>query len=262
VQLLVIGPPANATADSAAITINISIGLADGTSPPGRIKVAVSDDGAGAVIDPDYATNSATIQGHPGAAGAVAVGAVYFFDTPACGTSPPLLEPYSSVGGTPILFDRDGNAQTPVIRQKPELVAPDGGNDTFLGYVSETPPTSISECQSNTGFPKFFGTSAATPHAAAVAALMRQANAALTPTQLYTVLESTAIPMGSTTPNVSAGYGFIQAQAAFSALPPGAVNVVAPPAHSSGGGAMDALTVLWLASAWALRQVLSRRASK
>jgi hypothetical protein len=332
VQLLVIGPPASATGDSAATTINISIGLADGTSPPGRIKLAVSDDGAGAVIDPDYATNSATIQGHPGAAGAVAVGAAYFFDTPACGSSPPLLEPYSSVGGTPILFDRAGNAQTPVIRQKPELVAPDGGNDTFLGYVSDTPPTDINQCQSDSSFPNFFGTSAATPHAAAVAALMRQANAALTPTQLYTALEFTAIPMGSPKPNVRAGYGLIQAQDAVATLPPGVptlsaapmsmvvgsaitltwsslnttgctaaggwsgalssagkqmvtpvavgaatftltcsndvgseatavtVNVVAPAAHSSGGGALDALSVLWLASAWALRQILSRRA--
>ena len=49
---------------------------------------------------------------------------------------PAQLEPYSAKGGDPILFDTAGarNA-TPVMRQKPDIAGPDGGNDTFLGFV-------------------------------------------------------------------------------------------------------------------------------
>jgi len=81
--------------------------------------------------------------------------------------------------------------------------------------------TSISECQNNPKYPNFFGTSAATPHAASIAALMLQANAADTPTQIYAALRDSALPMSGTTPNFNSGYGFIQADAALALLVPG-----------------------------------------
>ena len=114
---------------------------ANGTIVPGRIIVAVEDDGLGSTINA-FATNSATIQGHPGAAGAAAVGAAFYFQTPRCGTTPAMLEPFSSLGGAPILFDTSGTRlAAPVIRQKPDFVGPDGVNTTFLGYQL-TPLTS------------------------------------------------------------------------------------------------------------------------
>ena len=64
-------------------------------------------------------------------------------------------------------------------------------------------------------YPNFFGTSAATPHAAGIAALMLQANPAATPTQIYASLRSSALPMSTSTPNFSSGYGFIQADTAL-----------------------------------------------
>ncbi len=86
VLLLAVGNPANATAPTAQETLNLSIQLVSGTAP-GRVKFLLSDDGLGATID-SFATLSPTIQGHPNAAGAVAVAAAMYYQTPACGTAP------------------------------------------------------------------------------------------------------------------------------------------------------------------------------
>jgi Subtilase family len=230
-QVMIVGNPANASGNTAAESLNIVIGLANATKP-GRIKVSVEDDGAGSTINA-FQTNTATIQGHPGAAGAAAVGAAFFFTTPACGYTPAQLEAYSSAGGAPILFDSAGTRlATPVVRQKPDFVGPDGVNNTFLGFTLASDGftggllnTSNSSCQNNPSYPNFFGTSAATPHAASIAALMLQANPAVTPTEIYNALRNSAMPMASSSPNVNSGYGFIQADAAFALIPQ-----VAPPA--------------------------------
>jgi len=226
-QILIVANPANATGNTAAETLNLEVGLV-GATTPGRIKIVVEDDGAGSTINA-YATQSGTLQGHPRAAGAFAVGAAFYFDTPACGTTPATLEYFSSSGGDssgwdPILFDSSGaRLSTPIVRQKPDAVGPDGGNDTFLGLtlakLGITVDTSIAGCQNNTDYPNFLGTSAAAPHVASIAALMLQANPALTPAQIYDALRSTALAMGGPTPNVNSGSGFVQAGAAFAALP-------------------------------------------
>src|SRR6202522_3028548 len=229
-QVMIVGNPANASGNTAAENLNIVIGLANATMP-GRIKVSVEDDGAGSTINA-FQTNTATIQGHPGAAGAAAVGAAFFFDTPICGSTPAQLETYSSEGGAPILFDSAGTRlTTPVVRQKPDFVGPDGVNNTFLGFTLASDGltggllnTSNSSCQNDPNYPNFFGTSAATPHAASIAALMLQANPALTPTQIYQALRSSALAMNSPSPSFESGYGFVQADAAFALLPQ-----VAPP---------------------------------
>ncbi len=231
-QVMLIANPAVGSSNTAQQTINIQIGLVNGTPPPGRIIVDVEDDGLGSTIN-KFSPKGPTIQGHPGAAGAAAVGGAFYFMTPRCGTTPAMLEPYSSAGGGPILFDSSGTRlTTPVVRQKPDFVGPDGMNDTFLGYTlaSDSPPfpkngllsTTITECQNKPSYPNFFGTSAATPHAAAVAALLLQANPAATPTQIYSALQKSALAMGSPIPNLHSGYGFIQADAALALIPPAA----------------------------------------
>jgi hypothetical protein len=236
-QVMIIANPANAAGNTPAQTVGINVGLVvpAGSTPtsvqPGRVIVSVQDDGLGSAIT-SFATNSPTLQGHPGAAGAEAVGAAFYFDTPRCGTTPATLEPYSSQGGLPILFSTAGTRlTTPVVRQKPNFVGPDGVNTSFLGFTLASNGTTgadgllnttIPQCQNNPSYPNFFGTSAATPHAAGIAALMMQSNKALTPAQIYTSMQTTALPMGGTTPNFNSGYGFIQASTALASQVPGA----------------------------------------
>jgi hypothetical protein len=222
VQVMFVYNPANACANTAscnspATTLNIVVGLAGGTAP-GRIKVVVEDDGAGSQIT-QFATNSGTLQGHPGAAGAAAIGAAFFANTPACGAASATLESFSSAGGDPILFDVTGaRLSTPTFRQKPDLVGPDGGNDTFLGFTLASAgikdPGTVAACANQGNFPNFFGTSAAAPHVASIAALMLQKSPSLTPASIYQALRNSALPMGSSTPNFDAGYGFVQANTA------------------------------------------------
>jgi Subtilase family len=223
VQVLILGNPASASGNTASTQISLQISLAGSTPAPGRIKVVVEDNGAGSTID-KFMTNSPTLQGHPGAAGAAAVAAAFFAYTPGCGTTPAVLETFSAEGGEPILFNTSGaRLATPVVRQKPDFTGPDGVNTSFFGFFLAdsgiVDSSSVGGCQNDASYLNFFGTSAATPHAAGAAALMRQANAALTPAQIYQSLRSSASPMGSATPNFTSGYGFLQVEAAMASLP-------------------------------------------
>src|SRR5262249_2206511 len=133
-----------------------------------------------------------------------------------------------SYAGRTILFETSGNKLvTPEVRNQPRFTAPDGANTTFfLGSDGE-----------GDGFPNFLGTSAAAPHAAGVGALMRQANPALTPAQIYTTLANTAhaitlrdtdltstgtpvpIPGGGVGFDADSGAGLIDAAAALNQAP-------------------------------------------
>lgn len=189
------------------IQASIVVGFFQGEAPQ-RVKLIVDQD---ITID-QFATNSATIQGHPGAAGAVAVGAAFYLETPPCGTTPALLESYSAAGGEPILFDVDGNRLgTPVVRQKPQLVAPDGVHTTFFGQFFQTLDLTPADCSVNGSLPLFFGTSTAAPHAAGVAALLLQASPAAAPADLYDVMQQSALDMGAPGPDFDTGFGLVQA---------------------------------------------------
>jgi hypothetical protein len=179
-------------------------------SNPGRFKYVLFRFGnnttAGTINQ--FATNSGTLFGHANAAGAEAVGAAFFGNTPAFGVTPPVLEPFSSAGTTPILFTTAGAPALDLRAQKPEIVAPDGANTTFFG----------SDIGGDTdAFPNFFGTSAAAPHAAAVAALILQASPGLSPAAVYAALESTALDMGQAGFDPDTGFGLIRADAAVAA---------------------------------------------
>jgi uncharacterized membrane protein YgcG len=242
VQVLILANPANAANSTQPTNLSVYVSLAAGSQPPGRIKLAIEDSSQGSTINALLQYSSGpTIQGHPAAAGAMAVGAAFFAQTPRCRTSPAVLEYFSSQGGDPILFSTSGARMgTPIVRTKPDIVGPDGVNTTFFGYPlavsGQSDSSGVSECQNNANYPSYFGTSAATPHLAAVAALMMQANPALTPTQIYTYLRNSASPMpvGTISPNDFSGWGFVQADMALAAA--GGPSSSSSSSSSSSGG--------------------------
>jgi subtilisin family serine protease len=191
---------------SAAIKVGLAIGLRTGTAPE-LLKWV----GFGQFQAIQFDTNSGTAYGHTNAKGTASVGAAFYGDTPAFGTTPPVLETFSSAGGIPILFNLNGTRRaSPLVRSTPDFVAPDGGNTTFF-YPGDDPESD--------GFPNFYGTSAAAPHGAGVAALMRNKNATATPTQIYNALASTALNMGPAGYDNDTGTGLIRADLAILQIP-------------------------------------------
>jgi hypothetical protein len=177
--------------------------------------------------------------GHSHAADAYSVAA-----TPAVGPFPNpfsganVTETFSSDGPRRIFFQANGTPYTPgnfsstggIVRQKPDITAADGVQVTGVG-----------------NFPSpFFGTSAAAPHAAAIAGLIKSANLSFTPAQIRTFLTNSAIDiMAAGTDNVS-GAGIIDAFSATQASgAPGtaflqATNITALENPGNGNGVLDA----------------------
>jgi hypothetical protein len=191
---------------------------ADASAKP-RIKLILVENGSG-VSATEYPESAGgdivgpTIFGHAGAASANAVGAVR-----AGVTNAP--EPYSSRGPVthyfgPVLGGTPAAALEQTIA-KPNFVATDCGRTTF--FVPTKTPNIF----------RFCGTSAAAPHAAAVAALARQANPSLTPAQVQAGLAATARPVGAFGPT-AVGAGLIDAHSMLEdvALPP-VITIVNPP---------------------------------
>ncbi len=129
-----------------------------------------------------------TVSGAPNSRGAVGVAAAYW-GTP---TQP---EPFTSKGGTmELLFAADGSRlATPENYFRPQLTAPDGVSTTV------------------TGFDPFYGTSAAAPQVAAVAALVWGYQPQMTNEQLTFHLYATATDIYTPGEDVYTGFGLIQA---------------------------------------------------
>jgi hypothetical protein len=203
---------------------NFNIAILHASGPaPSLMKYVSFNLGPGVTVN-QYSTESSSLFGHANATGAAAVGAAFYGSTPEFGTNPPIAEPFSAVGPTPILFDLNGNPINEV-RQKPEIIAPDGTDTTFFGGTDPD----------GTGFPNFFGTSAAAPHAAGVAALLLQAGPSSTPDDIYTTLKSTAIDMRNPGFDFVTGYGLVQADAAINTLVTGCTPNEKPGLNCSDG---------------------------
>jgi hypothetical protein len=129
-----------------------------------------------------FTYGSPTTGGHAIAAGCNGTAAYSVF-------RPSIPEYFTSPGPATIYFDDNNNRLTPpLIRQQPSVAAADGANTSFFGGDSSSDSDS---------FPNFFGTSAAGPHAAAIAALVLQAHGgpgSVTPAQMTTILHNTAFP--------------------------------------------------------------------
>ena len=178
--------------------------LTPGTSP--LLKMMIY---GGTILDTGFAgSNAPTVFGQTAADGAISTAAMSVFDA---GLND--VESFSALGGVTILFDEDGN---PIVefRNKPDLTGPDGANTTFFGSDSGSDADA---------FPNFFGTSAAAPHAAAVAALLLQRAAdlgiTLSVADLYNLLFTTAIDIETPGYDLLSGHGRIDAFVALSAVP-------------------------------------------
>jgi len=209
------------------------IGLSGGPSGSYRIMIGRTTPGTHQAIrvrmtnlsgwsgGPFAITSNPTTFGHSAAASANSV-AAYRYSVP-FNADPltPFLEPFSSAGPVTIAFDSLGNRlPVPEMRKKPDIAAPDGGDTTFFMPGSDPDAT---------GFPNFFGTSAAAPHAAGVAALLLQkagGPASLTPPQVKSILQTTAparsLPYGGPVQkawNLYDGFGLIDAIPALNKIP-------------------------------------------
>ena len=158
-------------------------------------------------------STAGSVRGHnaSGAANAFSVAAVRTpsptvpFDT-LNGNS---VELFSSDGPRRIFFRADGSAITPgnysatggAVLDKPDLTAADG--------VGTSVP----------GFTYFLGTSAAAPHAAAMAALLWSYNPLLAPAQMRAVLTGPALDIETPGVDYNSGAGIVMADRAFTNQP-------------------------------------------
>ena len=147
------------------------------------------------------------------------------FPSPFTGGSADPVEYFSSDGPRHVFFNPDGSAITPgnfthtggFIRPKPDITAADGVDTTLPSF---TP---------------FYGTSAATPHAAAIAALIMSANPTLTPAQIRTTLTSTALDIMAPGYDYDSGYGIVMAYPAVQSVT-GSSSIVLTSAVVGGSG--------------------------
>jgi subtilisin family serine protease len=230
------------------LQVQIGIELFAGPAP-NYVKYVWFDLDAGQFTVDEHDTASGTVYGHANAAGAEAVGAAAWYQTEEWGSPlrpqclPACLNSFSSAGGSPVFFGANGRRLSiPVVRLKPGVTGPDGGNTStfFFDLGFEVPGTSEPD-----GIPNFFGTSASAPHVAGVAALILDQRArdvaarkrfvgprVLTPDLIYWAMRLTADDMklrnfgGDIGPqrvdnangfDFDTGFGFVDAQRALRA---------------------------------------------
>jgi hypothetical protein len=161
---------------------------------------------------------SGTTHGHNHVAAAYSCAATPAASTPFGGPPGPFpapfnstnkVETFSSDGPRRILYNANSTPITPgnvsstggVLRQKPDVTAADGTSVTGVG-----------------GFPNpFFGTSAAAPHAGAIAALVKSAVPGITTAQMRTALNASAIDIEAAGVDRDSGVGIIMAFEALTA---------------------------------------------
>lgn len=174
----------------------IRIATPDASANGKFLKLWVGGDGLTAL---SVATAGSIVSPQSFAAGAIPVGAVNGAD--GTGNS---IEKFSGRGPITVAFPASARIQAPA------LVAPDGINVDATGtfFASDLFPDG-----------NFYGTSAAAPNAAAVAALIRGAFPDLTPAQVLSALEKGAAQLGAAPPDGTFGYGRIDAIGALDTFP-------------------------------------------
>jgi hypothetical protein len=204
-------------------TVRLAVNRYSGGDP--RLKFIFLQSGAVATEYPESSGGDVVgpaIYGHAGAASAIATAAVPFDNAGA-------IESYSSRGPAVHYFGPvEGPLPAPPLGSpeviaKPDLAATDCTANTFFGSLAGATW-------------RFCGTSAAAPHAAAVAALVREAKPAFGQHQVREALTANAAPVGAFPPE-AAGAGLVDAFEAIAGLPATAAGppfpVVMPPPETS-----------------------------
>lgn len=186
------------------VEVALSIERFSGTNSPFIKYIARGSFGS---FNPEYGTNSNTI--NPDAASAEGALTVAAVDATDPGLDSP--QPYSSRGPNTRLFDKDGaRLPGPQVRLKPELAAADGLSTTVPGFGAPGDPFA------------FFGTSAAVPSAAGIAAVLRSSNLAANADEIERVMTTPANAIdcieSPLVPDPDCGAGFLLADRAFSGL--------------------------------------------
>jgi hypothetical protein len=148
-----------------------------------RYKMLASSNGSTGSPAEYFSYGTPVTYGHNSAAGAIGVAAYSPF-------RPNIPEDFTSTGPIRIVWDRNNQriGDDQQIRLKPDIAAMDGGNTTF--FTSDTG-------RDIDTFPNFFGTSAAAPNAASIAALVLQNKGgpgSVTPAQMRTILQRSTFP--------------------------------------------------------------------
>jgi hypothetical protein len=214
----------NETAESQTIHLVIDrcTGACNPTAANGTPRLKVVQLGRGAVTEIQYhGTNGdkvgPTIYGHAGAAAAITLAAVK--DTESA-TAPEEPETYSSRGPVahyfgPVVGTTPAAAlSTPEEIVKPNVTATDCASTTFFARLRPA------------GW-EFCGTSEAAPHAAAIAALMKQTDPLATPTAIVAAMEASATEFHRITSPNAVGAGMVDALGAITAI--GGAPVDDPP---------------------------------
>jgi len=186
------------------LAVNSYTGPGGGDTGAPRLKLVLLRSGLAGVAPTEYTTSTngdvvgPTIFGHFGSATAVTLAAVPFANSS-------IVEPYSSRGPTthyygPVTSVDPAPAIIPQTIDKPDLSATDCGVTTFFGLLDGTDW-------------RFCGTSAAAPHAAAVAALQYDERPSASFAQIRAAQTDTAVSVGPFGPN-AAGAGLLDALAA------------------------------------------------
>jgi hypothetical protein len=199
-----------------------------------------------AIPNHNFVTVSGSVPAESDAGGSpvsvVSVGAIDQTQCSASGNCSGSVEPYSSQGPTEATPQADS-------RIKPDVTATDDVSVTGAGGfgLNGSNTTATGGCTIGESPCFFAGTSAAAPHAAAIAALVLQAMSSSTAGQspatvranLRNFLTSTAVPLpgvSQATPNNIEGFGLLDALAAVTAaqgLPSGSFSLSSNPASVS-----------------------------
>lgn len=191
-----------------------------GPVPPGYVVVTLYSGSPRALhIDDEsaylgIATSAATF-GHNAAAGALTLAATAVANAGGnefLGGAQDPVEPYSSDGLRRIFYQPDGTPITPG-----NFLLATGG-----GTVLQKPDLTAADCVSNnvSGYSTFCGTSAAAPHAGAIAALALSMPNHPSAAQIRSAMLASALDVMAAGPDRDSGYGVVMADRLVAALTP------------------------------------------